>query len=234
MILICSHCSIRYLVPATAFTAGPRQVRCARCGHSWLADLPQEVSAALTVAGTSTHSPTSFTEPPFVTVPIPEGSNLPALWKDPKWHKAKLGIIIGLSLIGVCLLSWLILDRQAIAFRLPIMERIYNAVGLTISHVEGGLSLQQVRSEQKYDSGAMRLVIDGEIHNDDQSPKKVPDIQASAIGPDGKVMQSWRIPAPVATLKPGAKEPFQSVIDTPEGTVVEINLSFTELSHDNE
>jgi len=100
------------------------------------------------------------------------------------------------------------------------------------NHLGDGLSLQQIRSERRYLEGGMQLVVEGEIHNESKGTRQVPDLQITALGPDGNIMQSWRIDAPAATLDPGASAPFQSAVNTPQGTVTEVNLKFIEPRHD--
>ncbi len=41
MRISCPNCSAEYDVPDTALAAGPRMLRCARCGHSFRAALPE-------------------------------------------------------------------------------------------------------------------------------------------------------------------------------------------------
>lgn len=41
MRLACPSCAAAYDLPETLFLAGPRMVRCAKCGHSWMASAPE-------------------------------------------------------------------------------------------------------------------------------------------------------------------------------------------------
>lgn len=66
MILQCSECNARYVVPDQAIGAAGRTVRCARCGHSWFEKPAAPLADLDTVLGE------------ISAQPIPEGSNLPA------------------------------------------------------------------------------------------------------------------------------------------------------------
>ncbi len=224
MILTCPICNSRYLVPATHFAAGPRQVRCARCFHTWLGELPKEPASALAA------QLLNITPPPLTATPIPPGSNLPALREKPlhKWYPwiALFGIVI-LGLFAV----WFWLDRQEIAKMWPVLEGTYEKLGLHIYHPGEGLSLQQVRSELHGEDGIPMLIVEGKILNETPKTQQIPNLMAVAVGSDGKPMQSWQIDAPAATLNAAETVSFQSTIRSPKGTVVEINLSFIEPKH---
>lgn len=223
MILSCPSCQARFLVPATHFAAGPRTVRCAHCGLAWTAETPPDPATAL--ADQLSALPPAAAE----IKPIPAGSNLPALPAVPgflgNWIAAAFMLIVS------CIMLFLALDRRDIAFNHPWTERYYDRVGLHVYHAGEGLSLRQVRSETKFDGGILQLAVEGQVHNDTTKPQPIPDILAAAIGPDDKVMQSWQIDAPAATVAPGESVPFASEIHAPKGTIIEISLHFVEPDH---
>lgn len=225
MILVCSFCKTRYLISAGVFAQGPRRVRCARCSHSWEADLPKEIDAVMPPV-------IDLTPIPETVAPIPPGSNLPVIQKRSLSPRMLLVLEIGEGVIILIILLILILCRQGIAGMWPRID-LYNAIGLHIAHSGEGLSLDNVRSELRYDSGIMKLVVEGKIHNGTPYIQEIPSINAVAIGADGKPIQSWQIDAPAPKLDPDETIAFQSTINAPQGTIDEINLSFIEIKHDD-
>ena len=220
MILACSSCHTRYLVPVSHFAAGPRRVRCARCGHMWTAELPPEPAEALA-------EQLSALPPPLGEMrPFAPAANLPILHKDKSFWRSDW-ILAGLLLVVAALMLLFAFDRKDIAERWPETEKLFDRVGLHIYHPGEGLSLRQVRSEMRFE-GETQLAVDGQVHNDTDKPQSIPPILAAAIGPDGKIMQSWQIDAPAAMVAPGGNVPFTSAIHAPQGTVTEINLHFVE------
>lgn len=250
-------------MPAAVFANGPRQVRCARCSFSWLADLPAEivvmpkeepeslpaappsfvsqtephapVKKAPAVSETESSAPAEAAEissRPEDVLPVPPASNLPAIWRNPHWRKIRIGLMIAVGLAVLGLLVDMAVSKHLFDGVRSKTTPILKKMGLMSSPVGEGLSLQQIRSERRFEDGGMHLVLDGEIRNDSTETRPVPDIMAKALGPDRNVIESWRIEAPAATLPPGATAPFHSSIVSPQGTVVEINMIFVEPRHD--
>lgn len=226
MILTCPLCQTRYLVQAHLFTAGTRQVRCARCKHGWKAEAPKEIDVVAA-------PPPDPAPPPEQVAPIPQGSNLPAPLQDPWWHLDQPVKWVAIATSVAFIVLWLVFDRQHIARRWSFVEPLYNAANLTIYYPGDGLEFDQVRSELKYDSGITKLILAGKIKNTTQNNQKVPNIVAEALGPDGHVIQSWQIDAPKATLAAGEEAPFSSSMNAPKGAVVNVNLNFVEMKDDN-
>src|SRR5579859_7881691 len=131
MILACPFCNVRYLISASLFAQGPRQVRCARCSHSWRYELPKEID----VVAVPDAEPVS---PPDSLPPIPEGSNLPVLPPQPRSRLQKWSRI-GAMVVGVLFLMWVVFDRQNIAKDSPFLEHFYDTIGLHIYRVGEGL-----------------------------------------------------------------------------------------------
>ena len=220
MILVCPLCDSRYLIAASLFADGPRRVRCARCSHSW------QVEAELPHA--SQVPPDNLTPAPETVTPIPEGSNLPAVQKSPYW--AQGGNLV-LLIIGIILLFFMIclgLMRENIVKEWPSLESLYNKVGLHIYRTGEDITIVDVKSEQRYEEGIMRLFVEGKLVNKTTNIQHVPDLIADAIGPDGEKMQSWQIASPAATLAPSESLAFSSSVKSPQGTIVQINLNFVE------
>lgn len=229
MILACSSCHARYLISANLFSRGPRQVRCARCSHSWQAELPPEVDAV--------GPPPDFdlTPIPAATSPIPSGSGLPVVQKKPMSPRLRRILWIGGTAAVLILLPLIIvLERRPITQFLPKTERFYDAIGLHIYRYGEALSFVGVRSELRYDNGQMVLAVEGKIHNSSSYAQDIPAITATAMGVDSKVVQSWQIDAPAVRVGPGEDVDFRSSIAAPKDAVAEINLSFVEIKHDND
>jgi predicted Zn finger-like uncharacterized protein len=220
MILSCQSCQTRYLVPATHFAMGPRSVRCAKCGYSWVAELPAEPAAALAEQLSALAPPYPTAEPVIPVTKLPVVQIERPFWLS-DWMVAALLLVVSLSLL------FFALDRKNIAMRWPSTEKIYDSVGLHVYHPGEGLSLRQVRSEMRFE-GETQLAVEGQVHNDTDKAQSIPPIVAAAIGPDGKIMQSWQIDAPAAMVEPGGSVPFTSAIHAPQGSVTEINLHFVE------
>ena len=90
-------------------------------------------------------------------------------------------------------LTVLILARQDIAKALPFMETSYNTFGLTIRHYGEGLSFVKVRSELRYDSGIMKLVVTGEIRNDTRYMQKFPIFWPRRWAPTARPSKAGRL-----------------------------------------
>jgi predicted Zn finger-like uncharacterized protein len=225
MILVCPECKTRYVVEASLFALGPRQVRCAKCKHGWKAELPNDIDVVA--------PPPLEPDPiPETVAPVPEGSNLPTVTeKVPKFYfKLNLTKTQRLATMLTCavVLVLLVVFRQPVVNRWAFMEPIYTFAGLYVYHPGDELEFQQVRSELKYDGGVTKLVLSGKIKNKTKKSQTVPNIVADAIGPDGVAIQSWQIDAPTARLDPEAEASFTSAINAPQGTVVNVLMNFAE------
>jgi predicted Zn finger-like uncharacterized protein len=224
MILACSSCQARYLVPATHFASGARTVRCARCGHTWSAEAPAEPAVALAEQLSALSPPVGETVPSAPAIP----SQLPIVQDETKSFWLRDWVLATLAVILAAFLLVLVIDRRDIASRWPSMEQYYDRIGLHIYHSGEGLILRDVRSEMRFEGGITKLEVEGEVFNNTREPRPIPNILAAAIGPDTKTMQSWQIDAPAATVAPGETVPFSSAINAPEGTVTQIHLHFIE------
>ncbi|HAX91029.1 MAG TPA: hypothetical protein DCY07_02325 [Rhodospirillaceae bacterium] len=252
MIIVCQSCKTSFLVPASVFNNGVRLVRCARCQHTWREFPPQKGAAAQPTSQQTPHNKVSPapvpTTAPVQTAkgaePIKEPSALdltetPAISKTPKtpfdWNKPLYILkVSGLFAGGMVLflIAGLLTSHRYIAETWPSTKPYYQSIGLGKPAVSELLILQNVTSERRYIDGAMQLVVQGEIHNKSQKTQKIPPINVEALGPDERVIQSWRIPPAKATLSADSFLPFSSSIVSPEGTVTEVNLTFTEMPND--
>jgi predicted Zn finger-like uncharacterized protein len=239
MILECTACHARYLVPIGLFAQGGRVVRCARCKNQWHATLPTNVDIFLPLAPDEDASMKTPIEPHTAAASAAASTfaaagemlhdftaNLPAVVTDRHWLPLALKIVGGVIAFLV-LVAWPVLDRQQIVEVMPDLRELYEFVGLHITHSGNGLIFGEVKSEIKYDAGTMRLNVDGVIHNTTAEAKLVPDIMARAIGPDKHIIQSWWVAAPAATVDAGGDVPFHTEVNTPmQHTIEDVYLEF--------
>ncbi|MEI8396011.1 MAG: hypothetical protein WCF85_14825 [Rhodospirillaceae bacterium] len=118
----------------------------------------------------------------------------------------------------------LLIARAEIVYLWPPAALFYEVVGMPVEPPGAGLQLQNVKSEQKNEDGALALVVDGQISNISDIERDVPPVIAISIGPDRKVVRKWRIPVKQTKLEPGGTVTFHSVEHDP-GVVSELAVN---------
>ncbi|MDD4616229.1 MAG: zinc-ribbon domain-containing protein [Alphaproteobacteria bacterium] len=238
MILECPTCRTRYLVQIGLFAQGGRKVRCARCKNEWHASLPTSVDviapppeiqipeAPLSPADqlrrlereSKAARPSEAVVrnlpdiPGFMAQP---SVNLPAVIKKERFaDKAVFFVAAGVLLAALWMGS--------------AVGRVFVGAAHTSEEAPWkGLVFRDVKSELKYDSGTMKLFVDGAIYNETEKKKAIPDIRAKALGPDRRTVQSWQVDSPAPELEPGKSVPFHTEVSTPmERTIEDVSLDF--------
>jgi len=247
MIIVCESCKASFLVPASLFTHGPRTVRCARCGNVWLAEpqkkqeQPKNFEETLKKFEETLPPPEPQASPPLppplpMEPPKPRGPSVlsklaKALIYAP-WIQIIKWSCLSLATLALSAALIIVLARKPIIEHWPEMQDYYMRLGLIAADLPEKLVLKNIYSERRYMDGAMHLVVTGSIFNQADKTQVVPALLVEAVGPGGQMIQSWHIKPPAATLDPSATVPFFSAIISPEGTIVEVNLSFIEPPHD--
>jgi predicted Zn finger-like uncharacterized protein len=132
-----------------------------------------------------------------------------------------LGLVGALAAVGGFVLG----GRTEIVTLWPPAARLYDALGIPVEPIGAGLQLQNVKSEQRTEDGAVALVVEGQILNVSTIDREVPPVLAVSIGPDHKPVHKWQIPVTQSHLAPGAIATFRSVERDP-GVVSEVAVTF--------
>jgi type IV secretory pathway VirB10-like protein len=93
-------------------------------------------------------------------------------------------------------------------------------IGGGATAAEEALDIQSTRDPDRttLESGNELLTVYGRVLNTSKKSQRVPPIKAELIDPQGRVVYSWEISAPVSELAPGASTNFNSaVMDVPRG-----------------
>lgn len=241
MIIVCGNCHASFLVPSSLFHGASHLVRCGKCGKVW-----REFSSGKTDADAPSSPPadswlfSSAKEgtPPLSSPDTADATPLPPVPKltfsDVKTFLSSLlktVVFVLLTLLSLSVLGFFTGHRY-IAQMWPSTEAIYRPLGLSLTAApDETLLIQNITSERRYADGAMQLIVNGEIKNISQKPQALPLLNVDALGPDGKIIQSWHIKPSAATLGADSVLPFSSSILSPEETVVAVNLSFVETPH---
>jgi predicted Zn finger-like uncharacterized protein len=240
MILTCPACSTRFNVAMTALGAG-RQVRCAKCRHTWFAEAPPGVApaSAATVAeplrGTPPESPPiglvtdesldielrpiaaeAPDEPARAAAPRHPAAPAPA---RPRWV---LGGWAALAAAIVLLLAGLGLGRGWLVDSWPRMARLYALVGLAGEPPGAGLAFRQVSSARRDENGKPALVVEGEVANVSAMPRPVPDLVVVLEDGEGRAVQRWTVEPPRRELAPGGAATFRATIPGPSAAAARV------------
>lgn len=139
----------------------------------------------------------------------------------------KIALLVVFAVL-LAVISIFVGGHSLIIERWPHLQPIYIELGLAKPASTENLVLRNITSERRYIDGAMQLIVTGEIRSHAPKTLVIPHLSVDALGPDGRVIESWRIPPSAATIKPGSTIHFSSSILSPEQTVTEVNLSFVE------
>lgn len=228
MILECSECQTRYLVPDTAIGPEGRTVRCASCGHSWF---QEGVSRAALEAAAGAIEPPAAVAPPAPAAPRAEPAPPVAEAAPPAAETAPPGD-----------------DYDAFGYQPPFRPRrnparrytlaaiaaaVVMLAGIGALSATGGQSLAAQLGLARAPDTVLRVIADpvrrvpkrngselfavsGQIVNPSDRPQAVPDILVELRDSHRRVVFSWTIEPEARRLRPRASLRFNSAqLDVP-------------------
>lgn len=204
MILTCSKCATRYHVDPGSLGAEGRMVRCAGCGHRWMAKPPADTPKVLDL-----HAPTVARA----------RANVTARRSSPRivaWLVATLVVLV---------LASAVIGRNEIVARFPESASIYRALGMPLA-VRPGLEFEQVTSERVVEGGVSVLVFEGEIVNQSKEPRRVPPIRVILLDDGGRQLQREIFSSKDASLDAGAKTTFSGRLVNPPSQARNYSITF--------
>jgi predicted Zn finger-like uncharacterized protein len=177
MILQCSNCNARYLVPDKSIGAGGRTVRCARCAHSWFENPPL---ASVNVADDNIPDLDTMlgniNEIPIPIKPLAVGANLPVRREEKAGFGLKL-LVFFVFLVVVALGVFLEMPK-------PLVSQFLGIVGFQPSE---GLVLADIKMNKRDDAAE----IIGNIVNNTDVPHQVPTLRVMLVDEGGNPLQFW-------------------------------------------
>lgn len=199
MILQCSNCNARYLVPDSAISASGRTVRCARCAHTWFeSPLPSPTIPASEIPDLDTMLG-NINETPIHIKPLAAGANLPAHLSD-----TSSGASFGLKMM-VLLVAILI-----IALELFITMPDLVATKLLGMQPSAGIALADIKMDKRTDDKATVAAISGNIVNGSDAPHQVPTLRIMLLDEAGNPLQFWEYKGNNQILKAKEILPFST------------------------
>jgi len=186
MILQCSKCNARYLVPDSAIGTAGRTVRCARCAHTWFeepiaAKVSENIPDLDEMLG-------AINETPIPIKPLSAGANVPA----------RLAPRTAVGLKAMVVLMFLLVVGLGMFIAKPDM--------VTSSSV--GLTLADVKFNKKIDGQSTIVEINGNIMNSGNVDKPIPTMRVMLLDERDSPLQFWEYDGGGRTLKSKENIPF--------------------------
>jgi predicted Zn finger-like uncharacterized protein len=236
MILECSECHTRYLVPDNAIGADGRTVRCAKCKHSWFQEpATLDLPPASMLAPEPAWPPAAPEAPPAPAVaPVPPAAD-PALDSDydafaheppfrPRRNPARLWTIAAVT-AGVAMLA------AAVALLFFNVPSLATWLGMPAGGGQTPLTFVNVKPPDRRDlpTGSELFAVGGQIHNPSAQRQPIPDIRVELYDAPkgGRMVYSWVIKPDQPNIAPGGTIDFYSgKLDVPANSK-NMRLSFS-------
>lgn len=246
MILECSECRTRYLVPDAAIGPQGRTVRCANCRHSWFQhlktmDLVDRASALQETA--AQRPPAAIAEPP----PLHDAGAPPATRyenaapaiagagaqtddgfdafahqppfrprRNPAVRYTLAAATAGAAMLG-CVAIILYSGQPGIAAQLGLGAAAQTPLQLQTNPID----------RRDLANGSEMLAVSGRVLNPTAARQAVPNIRAELKDAQGRLVYSWVIEPQTRQLLPGASVEFNSAEFDVPSNAKKIDLSFS-------
>lgn len=211
MILTCPQCSTRYHVEPASLGATGRTVRCAGCGHRWMARPPADAPKVIELSPPRPAAPRMF--PVAVSDKIRERGSSASL----------VGWLIGVLIILV--LASAVIGRNEIVAGFPASASIYQKLGLPVT-LQLGLQFEDVTSKRLEEGGVAVLVVEGAIVNVSEQERPVPPIRVTLLDSGGRRLQQELFRAKDVRLGAGGKTTFSGRLINPAEQARNFSVTF--------
>lgn len=223
MILTCPACATRYLLDTRALGTRGRNVRCARCAHSWYELPPKRETDDAAGQAPADGEPLQGAQTPR---PIPPGSNLPALIGAHRRRQGPLGWL-ALAVVVAAGSTAAIGYRERIVEAWPPAGRLYAVLQLpTAASAEAAFNVRNLASRRSLRDGQPVLTVSGQVVNLGATPRSVPPLHLALKDGEARALKEWRERLPGGLLAPGQAVPFRIELADPPESAVSLSVSF--------
>jgi predicted Zn finger-like uncharacterized protein len=193
MILSCPACSTRYLLEPAALGPKGRQVRCAKCGHSWQqtppADMPREVDLSPLTAG---------------TLALPQSAGMS------NGDRRGLGLPLLILVLFAVGLSGGYFFRARIVTEWPGTAAVYELIGIPVRIPGAGLELANVAFTSRQADGATIIDVRGELSNPTDRAITLPPLRVALSDDQDEQLSGWTFTLDRSTIAPGETIVFKT------------------------
>lgn len=224
MILTCTECHTRYLLPTHLLGADGRRVRCTICAHEWF-QVPEEDEIPV-----DDESDSAFHKMLLDSVKEEGPAPLPAAKESKiklKWAKADTAGFLAAIVVGALLFGGLVAAREPVQSLWPSSVAVYELLGFKASVAGEGLVFEKLSATTSYNAEGIEILrVSGEVVNIKGEAVAVPGVKFSLLNGHGEEVDSWSYPSEGAQLEAGASAPFGTTYPKLGEDVKEVNIHF--------
>ena len=142
-------------------------------------------------------------------------------WRNPYSRYGLLGVA------GVVFVLAFFSFRYEITRMIPVMENIYNLLGVESKIIGEGLDFRNVVRREYEEDYVRKLEVKGFIVNQTEQNLLVPPIYIEVLDKDGNILEIQNAKSPVEEVSPDKPAPFSFVLNQPSPLSKYIYITFT-------
>jgi predicted Zn finger-like uncharacterized protein len=249
MILTCPSCGTRYSVDAAKFPPTGRNVRCAKCGHSWhqAGEAPEPAEASASVSG---QPPGKAFGPEAQEAPRPpaavsdDAASVAAAFAPESATRSfgpamveemprsslgpKLAVVagwVGLIVVVLLIAFAAVRYRQDIATIWPQSAGVYSSLGLRVN--ASGIDFRQVEYRRESEDGQVVLAVSGQIVNAGSRELPVPQtVRVTLSDASNHELYHWTFKPNAQVLASGQSIKFVTRLASPPAAARHLEVRF--------
>ena len=233
MIITCPRCATRYLLEVGVVQPPGRQVRCARCTHSWFQEAAPELPKPVLIDepqvphGPVTDKSRMLPPPPgSISQPIPRvqspAAQAPSQRDDVQRASSRRAVAWLVLVAFVAGAAWATFClRKEIATVFPPAASVYSWIGMPVNI--RGFDIVASTS-QELANGVPVIAIKGEIINVTDRELPVPKLNLRVLDQNKRELYRWTVIPDQARLSGHQRQSFSARLESPPADTADIEI----------